>query len=191
MFMEQLLNAELDLRQRIMSLMSCRMRRISVVLTATVALAAAAAPTDAAADGYYGHRPYGGYHGGYYRHGLYGYHGGYYGHPLYGGYGGYGDGYGGYGYGGYGDGYAIQATAFMPGYVARDTGACSPHHRSVAGGVGGGKLPINAPSLPPSVAERARGRRWQSGAHHRRACTGAAQIFGTEHAVKGRKKPDF
>src|SRR6516164_10903280 len=87
MVMEQLLNAELDLRQRIMSLMSRRMRRISVVLAATVALAAAAVATDAAADGYYGHRPYGGCHGSYYGHRPYGgYHGGYYDHRLCGGY---------------------------------------------------------------------------------------------------------
>ena len=75
------------------------MRRICVVLAATVALAAATAPTDAAADGYYGHRLYGGYHGGYYGHRSYGYRGGYYGHRLYGGYrGGY---YGHRLYGGY------------------------------------------------------------------------------------------
>jgi len=54
----------------------------SLVLGATTALAAAAAPTDAAADGYYGHRLYGGYHDGYYGRRLYG---------------GYGDGYGDYG----------------------------------------------------------------------------------------------
>jgi len=65
-----------------MSLMSRRLRRISLVLGATTALAAAAAPTDAAADGYYGHRLYGGYHDGYYGRRLYG---------------GYGDGYGDYG----------------------------------------------------------------------------------------------
>ena len=52
------------------------------MLGATTALAAAAAPTDAAADGYYGHRLYGGYHDGYYGRRLYG---------------GYGDGYGDYG----------------------------------------------------------------------------------------------
>jgi hypothetical protein len=99
------------------SLMSLMLRRVAVVLAATVALAAAV-PTDAAAvgyyghrvyggyhGGYYGHRPYGGYHGGYYGHRLYRGHGGYYGHRLYGGYhGGYGDPYGSYGYGdGYGD----------------------------------------------------------------------------------------
>jgi hypothetical protein len=62
--------------------MSLMLRRVAVVLAAVGALAAAA-PTDAAADGYYGHRPYGGY--GYYGHRL-GYHSGYYGHRLYGGY---------------------------------------------------------------------------------------------------------